>query len=103
MSKNLWFRVSMLALCLTGSLLFAGCNEPESPEKRLERETVPVVTKLLQRNDVRCECLKVSITKKIDDKNYEGTALLDNGNSVDIKIEILGDMVEVKITSFFKK
>ena len=100
MEKRSWKRLSMAALLLTGVLfLTAGCDYQKATFNRkgyLEEQARPLVTKILTRDNIKCSCLKVKITENIGSKSYKATAMLDNGEELDINIEDRDDSIWVK-------
>ena len=100
MRKRSWSWWSIPALLSAVVLLFTGCDYLKATFNRqgyLEEQAAPLVTKLLKRNGIPLECVKVTITRKIDTKNYEARAKLDNGEDLTIKIEDRGDTIWVQI------
>lgn len=62
----------------------------------------PVVSQIIKENVGRdaAQCVKVSLGEKVTDKFYKATAMLDNGNDIDITIELqANDMVYVRVPS----
>jgi hypothetical protein len=62
-------------------------------DSALEEAACPIVTTILKENNgsEASKCMKVTIQDKVTDKFYKATATLDNGNDINITIEMTGD------------
>ncbi|EGZ0346476.1 hypothetical protein GR732_003334 [Escherichia coli] len=72
-------------------IIFIGI--PHKDEVALEEAACPLVTTILKENNgsTAPKCMKVTIEDKVTDKFYRATATLDNGNDINITLELTGD------------
>lgn len=72
-------------------IIFIGI--PHREEVALEEAACPLVTTILKENNgtTAPKCMKVTIQDKVTDKFYKATATLDNGNDINVTLELTGD------------
>ncbi|HHO9818470.1 TPA: hypothetical protein ACRZGF_003912, partial [Escherichia coli] len=72
-------------------IIFIGI--PHKDEVALEEAACPLVTTILKENNgsTAPKCMKVTIEDKVTDKFYRATATLDNGNDINITLELTGN------------
>ncbi|END8972697.1 hypothetical protein ABMW90_004566, partial [Citrobacter freundii] len=72
-------------------IIFIGI--PHQEEVALEEAACPLVTTILKENNgtTAPKCMKVTIQDKVTDKFYKATATLDNGNDINVTLELTGD------------
>ncbi|SUH59101.1 Uncharacterised protein [Salmonella enterica subsp. enterica serovar Hartford] len=95
----LWKRATVLGsnrlLCIVWCVAFAASFIVYSfnTDSALEEAACPTVTTILKQNNgtEAPKCMKVTIQDKVTDKFYKATATLDNGNDINITIEMTGD------------
>lgn len=86
-SNRLLFIVWMLAFAAS-FVVYSYSND-----SALEEAACPVVTTILKENNGvdASKCMKVTIKEKVTDKFYKATATLDNGNDINVTIELTSD------------
>ncbi|EEW3300136.1 hypothetical protein MA999_003979 [Escherichia coli] len=65
---------------------------PKQEDSVIEDAACPVVTTILKEHNgsTAAKCIKVKIDDKVTDKFYRATATLDNGNDINITLELAG-------------
>ena len=80
------------SLVLVFCALLSGCGA------NLERSAEPLVTQIIQEQfGGTAECVGVTLGNEFSTDRYHATAILDNGNELDIVIHDMGDTLEVLI------
>ncbi|MDO1934933.1 hypothetical protein Q2388_25220, partial [Escherichia coli] len=66
---------------------------PKQEDGVIEEAACPVVTTILKEHNgsTAAKCIKVNIDEKVTDKFYRATATLDNGNDINITLELTGN------------
>lgn len=81
----------IVIVALLAGNIFIGI--PHQEEVALEEAACPLVTTILKENNgtTAPKCMKVTIQDKVTDKFYKATATLDNGNDINVTLELTGD------------
>lgn len=95
----------ILVIALLGVAIFFGYREIR--KSTLEESAVSVINQILDNSFSSimakstemevARCSRVSIVEKIGNNTYTGVAILDNGNTLNVKIKDLGDSIVVEI------
>jgi hypothetical protein len=80
------------SLVLVFCALLSGCGS------NLETSAEPLVTQIIQQQfGGTAECVDVTLGNEFTEDRYHATAILDNGEELDIVIHDMGDTLEVLI------
>ncbi len=79
------------------SLVFSSPNTT----KMLEKEAVSIVDEIIYDNTSyeSAECVRVKIEEQVSDEKYKATALLDNGNEINVIISWDGETIGVVMSA----
>jgi uncharacterized protein YceK len=87
-------KICIWSLVLVFCALLSGCGS------NLERSAEPLVTQIIQEQfGGTAECVGITLGNEFSTDRYHATAILDNGNELDIVIHDMGATLEVQIPS----